>query len=148
MEQDISGWRINTVGDNLIFLVGFGAWSAAEARDFCSEYKQLVTGFGDRSWAVLGDATDWNLDNPDVQALLKDQNRWITAHGCRAACFYTGPGALNRLLLYRLAEADSDKFSFRVYPDRRRAVMALEGNGFPVSEPQLERFFRGEGNRS
>lgn len=148
MEQDISGWRINTVGDNLIFLVGFGEWSGAEARDFCSEYKRLVGSFGERPWAVLGDASDWNLDNPDVQVLMKDQNRWITGHGCRAACFYTGIGALNRLLLYRLAEPDTENYRFRVYPDRLRAVEALENSGFPVSDPQLERFFREEGSRS
>lgn len=148
MDQNISGWRINTVGDNLIFLVGFGEWSETEARGFCTEYKQLVSGFGERSWAVIGDATDWNLDDPEVQELLRNQNRWITGHGCRAACFYTGPGALNRLLLYRLAEPDSDEFRFRVYPDRRRAVEALGNSGFPVSDPQLERFFRGEGSRS
>ena len=148
MEQTIAGWRISTVGDNLIFLVGFGTWTDREARDFCSEYRQLVEGFAGQPWAVVGDATDWHLDDKAVQAIIRDQNRWITGNGCRAACYYTGSGALNRLLLYRLAEPDSENFCFRVYPHRRRAISALEEQGFTVSDQQLERFFRDEGGRS
>jgi hypothetical protein len=96
----------------------------------------------------VGDATDWHLDNKAVQGRIRDQNRWIVEHGCRAASYYTGPGALNRLLLYRLAEPDSVQFSFRVYPHRQKAIKALEDRGFHVSDQQLERFFRDEGGRS
>ena len=75
-------------------------------------------------------------------------NRWIVDHGCRAGCFYTGPGALNRLLLYRLAIPDSGTYRFRVYPHRGRAVEALGASGFAITDKQLNSFFRGEGKRA
>ena len=145
--QDPAGWRINAASDNVIFLVGFGVWNEQNAGRFCQEFKTLVESFEGRPWAVMGDGTDWIFDDPAVQNLLRDQNRWIVDHGCRAGCFYTGPGALNRLLLYRLAQPDSEEYQFRVYPHRSKAVEALAKSGFPVTEPQLERFFRGEGTR-
>ncbi len=145
---DLSGWRINAVADNVIFLVGFGDWDERVTQGFCSEYKQIIEDFGDKPWAVMGDATDWGLDDSVVQNLIRDQNRWIVDHGCRSACFYTGPGALNRLLLYRLAEPDSQEYSFRVYPHRGKAVEALDSNGYTVTDKQLNSFFRGEGKRS
>jgi len=147
MADHPAGWRIKAATDNLVFLVGYGTWSTSVARGFCSEYRELVESFAGRSWAVLGDATDWELKDEDVQDLIRDQNRWIVSHGCRAGCFYTGPGALERLLLYRLAEPDTEDYRFRVYPDRRRSVEALAEAGYPVSDNQLERFFRGEGGR-
>ena len=148
MGQDIAGWRISRAGDRILFLVGFGVWTKTEALRFCDEYRSVVGGFEGQSWAILGDATNWVLDNPQVQNLIRDQNRWIVTAGCRAGSFYTGPGALNRLLLYRLAEPDSDDFHFRVHPHRQRAVEALEENGFAVSSTQLNSFFRGEGKRA
>jgi hypothetical protein len=147
MAKDIAGWRMKVVADNILFVVGFGVWDTAKAQVFCDEYKELSAGFGEEPWAVLGDATDWILDDVKVQKIIQEQNRWIVSAGCRAGCFYTGPGALNRLLLYRLAEPDSDSYRFRVYPDRMRAVQALMDAGFSITDPQLNRFFRGEGSR-
>ena len=95
----------------------------------------------------MGDASDWGLEDSIVQDILRDHNRWLVDSGCRAGAFFTGPGAMNRLLLYRLAEPDSDRFRFRVYSRRQQAVTALEEDGFPVSATQLGGFFRGEGER-
>ena len=145
MIQDIAGWRLSRAGDNVIFLVGFGRWTADVARKFCSEYRDTVSELVDRPWAVLGDATDWILDDGPVQDILRDHSRWIVDAGCRAGAFYSGPGALNRLLLYRLMEPDSDHFRFRVHSHRRRAVEALSENGFDLTDAQLNSFFRGEG---
>lgn len=147
MIQDPAGWRIKQAGDNVLLLVGFGAWEPQDARRFCLEYRDTVSGFSDRPWAILGDATDWILEDRVVKDILRDHNRWIVEAGCRAGSFYTGSGALNRLLLYRLAEPDSEEFSFRVHPHRRRAVEALVENGFTISEDQINSFFRGEGTR-
>jgi hypothetical protein len=145
--QDPAGWRISAASDNVIFFVGFGVWNEQDAGRFCQEFTALVESFGERPWGVMGDGTDWIFGDPGVQNLLRDQNRWIVDHGCRAGCFYTGPGALNRLLLYRLVQPDSEEYQFRVYPHQSKAIEALEHSGFPVTEPQLERFFRGEGTR-
>ncbi len=148
MGQNPAGWRIGAAADNVIFLVGYGDWGESEAHSFCTEYMQIVESFGDKPWAVMGDATDWILEDPVVQDLIMNQNRWIVDHGCRAGCFYTGPGALNRLLLYRLAIPDSGTYRFRVYPHRGRALEALESSGFSVTDKQLNSFFRGEGKRA
>jgi hypothetical protein len=147
MGQDITGWRLAAASDNVVFLVGFGEWREPVARRFSVEFKDMVEKLGD-DWALLGDATDWNLNDPAVQRILMDMNRWIVFKGCRAGCFYTGPGALNRLLLYRLAVPDGSGYRFRVYPDRARSVAALDEAGFPVTEDQLSGFFRGEGKRA
>ena len=146
MVQDIAGWRLGAASDNVVFLVGFGAWGEVEARRFSDEFKEVV-GRMSGGWGLLGDATDWDLNHPAAQRILRDVNRWIVSRECRAGCFYSGPGALNRLLLYRLAEPDGSDYRFRVYPDRARAVSALSASGFDVSEQQLSRFFRGEGKR-
>ena len=90
--------------------------------------------------------TKQQAGNP-VQKIIRDQDRWAAGHGCRAACYYTGTGALNRLLLYRLAEPDSEHYRFRVYPHRAKAVEALESAGFSITDKQLNSFFRGEGER-
>ncbi|RKX76256.1 MAG: hypothetical protein DRZ90_16430 [Spirochaetes bacterium] len=145
--ENPSGWRINTVSEDVIFIVGYGDWKEQDARGFCGEYRSVVESFGGKPWAVVGDATEWGFNDAGVQSLLRDHDRWIVANGCRAACFYTGEGALNRLMLYRLAEPDSDKYRFRVYPHRAKAVEALEAGGFSVTDKQLGSFFRGEGTR-
>lgn len=147
MANDVAGWRMKVISDNVLFIVGFGVWDQSEARGFCDEFEELSAGFGRESWAVLGDATDWVLNDVRVQDVLRDQNSRIVSAGCRAGCYYTGLQAMNRLLLYRLVEPDSENYRFRVYPDRARAVNALIQSGFSVTEPQLNRFFRGEGGR-
>ncbi len=146
-EEASPGWRINTVSEDVLFIVGYGDWKEQDARGFCDEYRSVAESFGGKPWAVVGDATEWGFDDDAVQSLLRDHNRWIVENGCRAACFYTGAGALNRLLLYRLAEPDSDQYRFRVYPHRSKAVQALEAGGFSVTDKQLGSFFRGEGKR-
>jgi len=145
--ENPSGWRIGAVTDNLIFLVGYGSWGKPEALKFFEEYRTVVAGFGNNPWAVMADATEWGIGDGAVQEMFRDHERWIVEHGCRVACFYSGPGALNRLLLYRLAEPDSDDYQFRVYPYRGKAVEALDSGGFSVSEEQLNSFFRGDGQR-
>ena len=147
MITDPSGWRIKPVGDNVLFLVGLGVWNVDDTRRFCAEYAEVVRNLSGRPWAVLGDATDWKIDDKQVQLLLKAHNKWTVEAGCRAGSFYTGPGALNRLLLYRLVEPDSEQFQFRVHPHRRRAVEALSESGFVVTDSLLNSFFRGEGER-
>ena len=147
MNEDPPGWRIRKAGDNVLFLVGFGSWTEDDARRFCREHRQAADGFSGRPWAQMGDASDWNLEDPSVQEILQDHNRRLVEAGWRAGAFYTGPGAMNRLLLYRLVEPDSDRFRFRVYARRLQAVTALTEDGFPVSESQLGGFFRGEGER-
>jgi hypothetical protein len=147
LKEQTAGWRINTVSENVIFVVGFGNWEEQDALDFFEEYRLLAGAFAGKPWAVLGDATEWEFDSPDVQKVLMRQNRWVVENGCRTSCFYTGAGALNRLLLYRLAVPDSDHYRFRVYPHRTKAVEALEAGGFSVTEKQLNSFFRGEGKR-
>ena len=146
-EGVLPGWRISKVSDDTVFVVGFGRWRAPDARGFSKEYRAVVNEFGGKPWAVLGDATEWGLNDSTVQQILRDNERWLVAHGCRSACFYTGEGTLNRLLLYRLAEPDTDNYRFRVYPHRSRAVEALVESGFTVSDKQLDSFFRGEGTR-
>ena len=147
MGQDIAGWRLGAASDNVVFFVGFGDWGEAEARRFGAEFKSVVNRM-DGGWGLLGDATDWTFEDPAVQRVIMDMNRWVVFKGCRAGCFYTGPGALNRLLLYRLAVPDGPGYRFRVYPDRARAVVALADSGFEVTEKQLTGFFRGEGKRA
>lgn len=146
MDQDIAGWRLNAASDNVVFFVGFGEWGEVEARRFSTEFKTVVEQM-EGDWGLLGDATDWIFNNPAVQRIITDMNRWVVFKGCRTGCFYTGPGALNRLLLYRLAVPDGSGYRFRVYPDRARAVHALEEAGFSVTEEDLSGFFRGEGKR-
>jgi len=147
VEQNPSGWRISTVADDVIFLVGYGSWKEQDALRFIEEYRLAVEQFDGKPWAVMGDATEWGFDDPAVQQIIRKQNGWVVAHGCRAGCYYTGTGALNRLLLYRLAEPDSENYRFRVYPHRAKAVEALETGGFSVTDKQLNSFFRGEGER-
>ncbi len=146
-EQNPSGWRLSIVADDVIFIVGYGNWTERNALDFFEDYRLSVEKFGGKSWAVMGDATEWGFDNPEVQKVLMKQNRWVVENGCRTACFYTGTGVLNRLMLYRLAQPDSDHYRFQVYPHRAKAVEALESGGFTVTEKQLNSFFRGEGER-
>ncbi len=144
---EVKGSRLAMGSDNVVFLVGFGSWGVKECRDFVSRFRALTSGLKDREWAVLGDATDWNFENPKALEIIADQNRWIVSHGCRASCYYAGTGALKRLLLYRLAMPDTQQYQFRVYSKRVKAVRALEERGFHLSDQQIERFFREEGSR-
>ena len=146
MDQDIAGWRLGSASENVIFFAGFGEWKDTDVRRFSMEFRMYVERM-EGDWGLLGDAVDWNFNDPAVQHIIEDMNRWIVMRGCRAACFYTGPGALNRLLLYRMAVPDGSGYRFRVYPDRARAVAALEAAGFSVAEKDLSGFFRGEGKR-
>ncbi len=144
---DPPGWRLKQAGDSILFLVGFGFWDENTARRFDKEFRSAVSAMSSVSWALLGDASDWNLDDPAVQAILRQQNQWVVKAGCRAGAFYTGSRVMNRLLLYRLAEPDTDQYNCRVHSQQKQAVDALAASGFLIAESELSGFFREEGDR-
>ena len=148
MNVQTTGWRIRAAEEKILFFAGFGEWKKETAKAFCAESREIVTTLLRDSWSFLCDATDWGFSDPDVQAVLKDQIRWFVGKSCRMGSFYTGSRGMNRLMLYRLVVPDSANCRFRVFPDRKRSVDALASEGFPLTRPQLDGFFRGEGTRN
>lgn len=147
MNQQTAGWRIRAVNEQILFIAGFGDWSTETAQAFCSESREITETLLSDPWAFLCDATDWVINDPGVQKLLKEQIAWNIGKGCRVGSFYTGNRGMNRLLLYRLLPTDSENCRFRVFPDRQRSAETISDGGIPLNHQQLGGFFRGEGTR-
>lgn len=141
------GWRMTRAKKPILLLVGFGEWGPEDARLFAEEFRETVSPFLGKPWAILGDATGWGINNPYTQREIRTIKRWSKENGCRIESYFVGKSALKRPLHYNLAPQDEKDYHFRAHASRESAVLAVIEAGFKVRPKEIGSFFRGDPGR-
>ena len=137
------GWRLSQPREDMIFQVCYGSWDDRTARGFLEEFNRLLPKLREIPWGLISDVTHWHMPQESTKQLIMRHHRTIAENGCKALGYFSGPGSLRWLELYRLIPTDLPKdFFYRVNSQRNKVIEELHGAGFPLEEQQLSTFFR------
>lgn len=64
----------------LLVVTANGVWTLNDAKEYVTAFRKLVQPITNNAWAIIMDASAWQLSPADVFAVLQDNTRWCFEH--------------------------------------------------------------------
>jgi hypothetical protein len=116
----------------VLWVTADGIWNNRTAKDYVTQFRQLVQPIITQPWAVVLDIRHWQLSPADVFSILRDNTQWCFSHNLsHVETIY----ADNAVVMWQFVKATEvtnrpDNLISQVAKDEQTARNVLQAAGF------------------
>jgi hypothetical protein len=89
---------------NVLFLTAGGTWNKDTAQKFCKEFKRQARQLEGQKWVVMANLSDWQLNTPDTEPLLRELAIWGIQYGLQIVIRIYPPSAVKSFQLNNITQ--------------------------------------------
>lgn len=121
----------------VLFFTAAGTWNADTTQVFCNEFKRQARPLEGQKWVAMADLTDWQLNTPDTEPLLRQLAIWGIQHGLQIVIRIYPPHALKSYQLNNISQKLASGYQQMHFVNEQDAFAWLHKQGYQTNSTRF-----------
>ncbi|MFT6895945.1 MAG: hypothetical protein ACJA13_000342 [Paraglaciecola sp.] len=124
---------------NVLFFTASGTWNTDTTQRFCNEFKRQARQFEGQKWVAMANLTDWQLNTPETEPLLRELAIWGIQYGLQVVIRIYPPNPVKIFQLNNISQKLPSGYQQMHFVIEQDAFTWLHNQGYQTKSSSFSR---------